>query len=162
MDVCQYSGTLPDGEAGRIFFEGHIPSVMGAGLNAPMSAADLQELLRTCFLACQAGDAKFNFPRGFVTVAPSPPLKFAFQAIDLCQAWPGGIGIEHFTGGDCANFDAPMTFVHFLCCPKIGLDFAKTGFRIFWSEEGLDVLIQSRLVFLHGKDIVSLFVQDGL
>src|SRR5512139_3781998 len=83
MDVSQYSCALPDGEAGRIFFESHIPSVMGARFDNPMSAADLQELPGICFLACQAGDAKFNFPRGFVTDTPSPPLKFAFQPIDL-------------------------------------------------------------------------------
>ena len=51
MDISQNSGALPDCEAGCIFFEGHIPSVVGTRLDTPMSAADLQELPGACFLA---------------------------------------------------------------------------------------------------------------
>ena len=153
---------MTDGEAGSIFFERNIATIMGTGFDAPMCAADLQELPRTGFFARQAGDPKFDFARGFVTDTLSPPLNFAFQTIDLCQAWPGGIGIQHFTSSDCANFNAPVSLVDFLGCEKIGLDFAEAGFGVFGSEQGLDVFIQSRLVFLHRKDIVSRFVQDRL
>ncbi len=162
MDVGQDPGTLPNGETGGIFFEGHIPSVMRASLDAPMSTANFQELLRHGFFTCQAGDAEFDCVRGFVTDAPTPPLEFAFQTVDLCESWPGGIGIEHLAGGDRANFDAPVSLVDFLCREEIGLDFAKAGLGILRGEEGLDVFIQSGLVFLYRKDIVSAFVADRL
>src|SRR5512134_4065955 len=78
VDVCQHSCAMTNGEAGRIFLESNIASVMGARLNSPVRAADLQELLRTDFLACEAGNPIFDFAGDLVTDSPSPPLKLAF------------------------------------------------------------------------------------
>lgn len=83
-----------------------------------------------------------------------------FQSIDLCQARPSRIGIEHFTGGDRARFDPSVTLVGFLCAEKIGLDFAKAGLGIFRSKQGLDVFVQLRLVFFHRQHIIALGFQD--
>jgi len=90
----------------------------------------------------------------------APPLKLAFQAIDLCQSWPSSIGIEHFTGGEGAKFEATMALVDFLGGEKIGLNFAEAGLGIFGGKQSLDVFIQLWLVFLDREDVLALRFQN--
>ncbi len=74
----------------------------------------------------------------------APPLKLAFQAIDLCQPGPAGIRIEHFTGRDLAKLDASVSLVDFLGSEEIGLNFPKTGMsRTLCKWEGHQIGIRS-------------------
>lgn len=54
-----------------------------------------------------------------------------------------------------AYLNAPMSLVHFLSREKIGLDFAKAGLGVLRRKQRLEVLIQLRLVFLHGQNIIA-------
>src|SRR5512145_1032255 len=133
---------VADGHPCSIFFQSHVAAIMRAGFNAPMRTANLEELLWGCLGPCQTGNAEFDFARGAITFSVASPLKLTLQAIDLRQARPSCVSIQHFAGGEGSGFDPTMAFVDFLGCPKIRLDFPKAGFRIFRGKEGLDVFIQ--------------------
>ncbi len=90
----------------------------------------------------------------------APPLKLAFQAIDLCQPGPAGIRIEHFTGRDLAKLDASVSLVDFLGSEEIGLNFPKTGLGGFRGKQSLNVFIQLRLVFLDWEHVLALGFQN--
>ena len=125
-----------------------------------MRSSQAQQLGWRGFIACQAGDPEFDFARGTVRASIAPPLKLAFEALDLRQPWPAGICIEHFTGGDDSGLNPSMSLVDFLGAEKIGLDFTEAWFGIFGSKEGLNVFIQLRLVFLDGEHVLALRFQN--
>ncbi len=70
-------------------------------------------------MAAKAGNAEFHFAGSAVATGIATPLKLAFQAIDLRQAWPGGIQVEHFARSNRASFNPSISLVHFLCTEKM-------------------------------------------
>ena len=147
---------VANGHASRILLHRHIASVVQTGLDAPVSSSDLEQARGRGFCAREAGNAKFHFARGAVTMSIASPLKLAFQSIDLCQTRPGRIGIEHLASGNGSDFNAAVPLVHLLSREKIGLDLPKAGLRIFGGKQGLDVLIQLWLVLFHWEDVIAL------
>ena len=133
---------------------------MRSGFNAPMGAANCEQAFGRCFGPGQTGNAEFDFAVGAITFALASPLKLALQPIDLGQAWPVGVGIQHFAGGDGADFNATMAFVHFVGRPKIGLDFSKAGFGVLGGKEFLNILVQPGLVLLDRKHKITLIIQN--
>ena len=120
-----------------------------------MSTADFQQAGGSGLSTAQARNAEFHFTGAVKATSVAPPLKLTFEAIDLSQARPRRIRIEHFAGGDNPSFDAPMTLIYFLGGEEISLNFAKPGLRILWGEELLDIFIKPKLVFLDRKHVVA-------
>src|SRR4030095_5470489 len=85
MDRSHDLACVSNSHANRIFFQGEIAAVMQNSFDAPVSSSDLQHMGRRSFGTGEAGNAKFHSAGGVVAVSIAPPLKLAFQAIDLCQ-----------------------------------------------------------------------------
>jgi hypothetical protein len=105
---------LTDGHASRIFFQSDIQAIMQAGFNPPMGKSDIQLTRGIGLLACQVGNAKFHFTRGSIAFSIAPSFKQSLQTVDLRQARPPRVGIEHFTGDDRTRFYTTMVFGYLL------------------------------------------------
>jgi len=73
------------GHASGIFLQCEIAAVMETGFDAPVRSANLQQVRRCSLCAGQAGNAEFHFTGSAIRASVTPPLKLAFQAIDLRQ-----------------------------------------------------------------------------
>src|SRR5271157_1523740 len=151
---------IAHGHSSGIFMEGHVAAAVQSGFNAPVRTANLYETSRCSVRASQAGDAQFDFIRSAITASRAPPLELTFKAIDLSQARPGGIRIEHLARSHNARFNPPVSFIDFLCGEKIHLDFSETRLWIFRSKELLNVLIQPELIFFDRKNVVTALVDN--
>src|SRR5688572_24232329 len=104
MEYRQNTSRRAKRHAGGIFVEGDIPAVMQTGFDQPMAPPDRQKSLRRGNTASEAGQTPFDFTAGFVDPALAHPAKLAFEPIDLADAGPIQVVIEHGTGLDRTHF----------------------------------------------------------
>ena len=125
-----------------------------------MGAANFKQSRSVCFLTGQTCNSKLDFASCPITFSAAPILDGAFQAIDLCQPRPARIGVEHFTGLNGTDFKATVTFIYFLSSLEIGLDFSEAWSGIFRGKKFLNAFVQSALIFLDGKHIIKICVDN--
>ena len=134
MNDRQNSTSRANGHACGIFMKSHIPPIMQSGFNLPVCAAYFQHFYRSSLFSCQAGQAQLDFTTGFVGLALPKPEEFAFQVIDLAEAGPIEIVIEHLTGLYGADFDPTVSITHLFGGLKVSRNLAKPRFGLIGSK----------------------------
>ncbi len=91
-----------------VLVEGHVAHIVGAVLNRPVVAVELEEPLGVGVLGGERGDAVDDVELGF---SGFEFCSLAFDAEDLCGVGEVQVGVQGGGGPDAADFEAPVSFL---------------------------------------------------